>query len=274
MSDLKQKLAEMQEGYEASRTQYDTMFGGVKIPASIYIAQLQHAEVQLSKSSSKAQIKREHIILEGDYKGSIIYDYINLETPMGFAFARKWVDQMGYESPQNASDLIDVVKAISDESVRVKIQVVHNGDFVNISVNELLDGDDNTSTEQNTGEPAVEEVADPVVTPEAEIDELTIQLRAFCQEQDIKFEEDDNAEHLAARIAEFGYPEEQLTSEQIDMFKAANIESAIVKTAKPTIKKAAKTEVKKEAPAAPKKTVKAEVKKENPSAIKKSFKKK
>jgi len=239
---FKDRLAGMQQSYNDSQSQYDSMFGGVKIAPGNYIAQLQKAVIVESKTSQKLMIKREHIITDGEFQGHVVYDYMHLESPMGFTFTRKWIEQMGYEAPDDPAELEDLVEAISDEGAAVKVNVKHSGDFVNVSVVELLDGPADAGTAETTGTTETTETA-PVEKAKEEVkeevkeeDPLNLSLLAFCEAQDIEVEEDDTNEILAERISAYDWPEKELTVDEVKMFKSANIEHAIQKP-KPTAKK-------------------------------------
>lgn len=133
------KLAKMQDAWKESEQQYKTTFGGEKIPEGQYIARVQKAALREAKTSGKIMIGREHVIMEGDLKGSVVFDNMQLETPLGLAFTRRWIERMGYVSPDEVNGLLDVCNDITEKAPTVKIAVKHSGDFVNVDVLEVLE---------------------------------------------------------------------------------------------------------------------------------------
>ena len=111
-----------------------------KIPEGTYQAQLVEAELCQSKKGNW-QVKRQHLILSGEQKSQVLFDYMQLETPRGLSFLGAWIRKMGYEVPTNPLDLEDVIIAINDQNATVQLQVVHSDDFVNGRVLELLEAE-------------------------------------------------------------------------------------------------------------------------------------
>ena len=238
MSSLKKKLANLKSSYQDSKNVYDTQFGGVKIPGGDYIAQLQKCELKEAKSTGKLMIQRQHIILSGDFPGCVVWDYLHLETPMGFVFARKWIDQMGYTAPDDPEEIEALVEEISKEKSRVKINLKNSGDFTNITVIELLDneGDETpTSKEDPTSEEAGEEEAGEEEAGEEEGDselELLFNLRQFVIAYELDgFEEAETSdeEMLKEMILSYPWKQEEMEAEEIELFKLAGIDDKIIK---------------------------------------------
>ena len=247
-SKFADRLAGMQQGWDESQNQYDTMFGGVKIDAGDYIARVQSCKIAESKSSGKLMVRREHLIIEGSYKGSVVFDVMMLETPMGLTFLRRWFEQMGYNSPSDPAEIEDIVAAIAEEAATVKIAIKHSGEFTNVSVIEVLEEDapeektEKESSEKSSKKETKEEAPAEEAGGEEDNAELLAELFAFCKAQDIDTEEDDTIEILGERISEYKWPEEELTDEENAMFEAADISAAIKKKA---VSKKKKTKAKK-----------------------------
>lgn len=250
MSTGKSKFAERLSGMKTtineSKNTYDSMFAGVKIDAGTYVVRLQSAKIIETKSSGKLMILREHIVTEGQWQGHVIRDYMNLESPMGMAFVRQWIDQCGYEFPdENPEELEDVVEAIANESFTCKAIVKHSGDFINLSVQEIIEsasaGKGETKKDESKAEAKAEtKKEEPKATPKKEepvIDKekesIIEALREFCKGQDIVTEKGDTLEILKERITEYEFPEEEMSAEEIALFEKAGIDSAIKRKVKP-----------------------------------------
>lgn len=250
-SKFSDKLKTMTSSWSESQNQYDTMFGGVKIDPGEYIAKVQMAKLTESKSSGKLMIRREHLIVEGSWKGTVVYDNMMLETPMGMTFVRRWFEMMGYSAPEDPAEIEDVIEAIAEEAATVKIVVKHSGDFINVAVIEVIESDDDEKQEAKSRPSAAksrQDVKQEEPEQEAEAEEkdddnadLRDALFAFCKAQDIDTEKDDDAEILCERIKEYKWPEEELTEDEKALFDAAEIADAIKRKEAPK-----KTRIKRE----------------------------
>ena len=233
MGQFADKLKGMKQTWADSSSVYDSTFGGVKVDPGQYVARLQSAKIVESKTSGHLMIRREHVILEGQFQGMIVYDNMNLSNAMGMSFVRRWIDQMGYEPPavDKPEELEDIISAIVQESPTVKVAIKHSGDFVNVSIIELLSASSDTeSAKEAPKQEAPSRKSHPEGTPSAE-DKLADRLFAFCKAQDIATEKDDTCDILKERIREYSYPEKELTEEEKELFKDAGLEDAIEKPA-------------------------------------------
>jgi len=235
MSDYSKKLAGMKNAYDDSQNQYDSMFGGAKVPAGNYTAKLQSAVIKESQSSGRLMIAREHLLVQGEFTNITIYDNIMLETPMGFTFVRRWIDMMGYEQPERPEDLEDIVAEIAEDAPMVKIRIKHSGDFVNVSVIEVLDGEG--TAEEESVDTSTEEVTEDAGD---ETSELLDKLREFCIKEDIELSDDDDEESLKEKIDGFEYPEDKLEEWQVELLTELGQEENIARKEKPKPKPVAK----------------------------------
>jgi len=81
---FEKRLKESQKAYEDSKAQAAQLFGGSKVPAGVYEATMTAATVGMSKKG-KLQVKRSFVIsTAGDYEGTGITDYMQLETEYGY----------------------------------------------------------------------------------------------------------------------------------------------------------------------------------------------
>lgn len=260
-SKFASRLDGMNQQYSESKNQADSMFGGVKVPEWTYIARLQKAVIKESQSSGKLMIRREHIIVEGEFLGMVIYDNMQLETPMGFAFVRRWLDLLEYQAPEKPSDLEDILEAMTDEAPTCKIQVKHSGDFINVSVVELLKDYAGTGTaksetkaekkEEKTEEKKEEKKETPrssvkreKVTKEEPKEEekenddsaMIARLQKFCKTQDVDFSKEDDLETICQNIRQWKWPKSQMTEEEIALFEEVGLSDSF-KEEKATSKK-------------------------------------
>jgi hypothetical protein len=251
MGNFSDKLKGMQSTWADSSNVYDSTFGGVKVDAGQYVARLQGAKLVESKTSGNLMIRREHVILEGQFQGMIVYDNMNLANAMGMSFVRRWIDQLGYESPapDKPEELEDIIAAIVKEAATVKIAIKHSGDFTNVSIIEVLPSEDAPEPDAKP-EPAKEppktkananantsSKASAKPAEKTDEEKLAERLFSFCKAQDIATEMDDTVDVLKERIAEFSYPEADLTDEEKELFAEVGLTDSIEVPAPEPVKK-------------------------------------
>lgn len=108
-----------------------------KVPPGVYEAMIESAEVTQAQSG-RLQIKRKFIVRDGQYAGMPIWDYMGLDTEQSAGFVKRWIEQMGFVSPQSAEDLEETVDTISSEHAIVQVQVTQSGDFTNVRVQKVI----------------------------------------------------------------------------------------------------------------------------------------
>lgn len=133
MSDFEKKLDEMNQNWGEGK---DTPPGP---PDGTYAMQLQNCEIREAQTSGKLYIAREHLVIDGEFEGEVVRDMMSLETDRGPYFISRWIDQMGYESPDKASDLPETLEAIKNDAPTYTASLKHSGDFINVRVQEVLD---------------------------------------------------------------------------------------------------------------------------------------
>ena len=213
-SKYKERLSAMKGAWESSQGAYDQIFGGMKVPAGLYQARLQSAKLTESKTSGKLMIRREHLITEGQYKGMIAWDNMMLETPNGLVYVRRWIELMGYECPSVndfEEQLEATIEAIVDEAPDVKIQVIHDGDFVNVSVAELLGSNTAPAAKTSTETDSFQGVAQST-------------LLSFATAYGVEMTGKENAASLVSILSQYEWKKESLKPEEVDMLTAVGVE--------------------------------------------------
>lgn len=149
-TDFTARLGKMNSEWKKSKETHDQMF--TDVPDGVYIADLQSMVLKES-STGNLRAAREFLINGGEHDNVQVYDGLNLESEVGMAFFRHEVDSMGYEVPESATEIPALVKAITKDAGKYRIQVSHSGDFVNVKVLEPLDedGESTGEAESETG---------------------------------------------------------------------------------------------------------------------------
>lgn len=258
------RLDSMKQNWDKSQGDYDAMFGGSDIPASDYNLQLVSMNIKESGSSGNLMVVRQFTILEGEYEGKNVFDNMQLETPRGFTFVRRFIEQMGYEAPENPGELPDTLEAIlGDEPVLIG-KVTHSDDFTNIRIVKLIettdeDGDEG-GNEDGESEGEAEDGESESGTGD-DADELINNMLAFCATWGIDVTDESDYDTIRQAIEELNYPvadiDENESQMLIDIGLEANIEQPKPVKKTPAKKTPAKKAPAKKAPA--KKSVKKKV---------------
>ena len=132
MADMKKRLAEMEDAWAVGKDK------AIGVPKGIYKMQLQAAFIAES-ASGNLMIKREHLILEGEQEGEVVYDQLMLESDQGPRWVARWMGQMGFEAPDDASDIEETVKEIEEAAPIYMGKAVKNDDFTNVRIQEVLE---------------------------------------------------------------------------------------------------------------------------------------
>lgn len=246
-TNLKETLNGMQGLWDKSQAAYDTMFGGAKVPPNTYDAELTKCFIKTANSSGNPYIGREFTILEGEQEGAKVFDRIMLHNDTGPVFARKFIDQLGYEQPKQAADLEAIMKGAEERGLKFQIAVKHNGDFVNVTILKNLDEDDaGDGGEADTG---AEGDNAPAGNDEAEA--FRQSLLAFCRSQDIKVKDDDSTEDIVTEMKRYGFERDKLEESEVQLLTDAGLEDCIEEPAPATPPPKATPKPAAKAPAAP-----------------------
>jgi len=234
-----------QKGKEASAEPFTT------VPPGNYRAQLELAELMESSSSGKMMIKRMHSILEGEFEGKKVYDYLHLETDRGPEFIARWIDQMGYEAPDEPTELEEILEAIVKDAAICKIRVVVSGDFTNVRILAVEESGADApapapaaapkSASTRATKPKAEAPAPaPAPAPAEDPDDDNFdEAVAFLQARDVELDEEEgeSMESLIEKIQENGpYKADELTEEETTLLGKLEL-AGCIQTKKAAAKK-------------------------------------
>ena len=112
------------------------------LPPGTYFMRLSSLKFEEAKSSKKLQTVRKHVVLSGEHAGSEITDRIGFENDGGPYFTAKFIELMGHEPPADIDEFDDLYGDIVEDGTPYRATVEHNGDFINIRVEETVDEED------------------------------------------------------------------------------------------------------------------------------------
>jgi len=140
------KLKKIKSGWADSEQSYKEMFGAADLPEDVYVIKLQTCELTES-SGGNLRIKRSHVIIEGEFKGVMISDGLNLEgeTKNGThasVFVRRWLEMLDVDVPDDPSELEGILDEIQELNPIVKARISHSGSFTNVNLVSVIDDSD------------------------------------------------------------------------------------------------------------------------------------
>jgi hypothetical protein len=150
-------LRAMQQTAAQAMTDYSP--GGVRVPDGVYTAK-QSCELRKT-DAGKLRIARTFVPTEGDQQGLQIWDGLTLtDNPVGLQFARRWMEQHGYDWPEDDLAKVEtIVNEINAANKTVKIRARTKNDFTNVTVMEIIEDGGESGTPEQT-EPAAEASTD------------------------------------------------------------------------------------------------------------------
>ena len=267
--NFKSRLAKMGKNYKKSEKEYEQIFSSA--PPGEYEATL--SSCKLDEKGNKLVIAQQYIINEGDEEGRKVLVNTFLEgktdetSAKMWAFARKFLDTMGYEPPENPEDIEDIIDEMNGSEAVVRLIISKNDqnpDFPNVRV--LPAEDSGEEGEEEAGEESGEEAKGEEKGEEEEVGDDDEALReravAFAITWDIPDVEEDSdletvKEAITAQIESDGpWNEGDLEEEEKALLEDdLEIDGAVNKPA-PAVKKSIKKDVKKSVKKSAKKSVK------------------
>lgn len=188
------RLDEMQNQWDAGE---DNPFGP-DVTSGVKKLQLLDAEVYESKSSGNLSIRWTHMVLTGDERGEDFYDYLSLTSEFGTFQARRRLQVLGFDPPQDVAALPDVLLEVTAEEpcYVAKVDVDDEEGFINVDVQRLLRAVE--------AEEALEGIDDVVDNQPEEEEEEPVEPTEEPEEKssDADDEDDVNATRAAIRLAE------------------------------------------------------------------------
>ena len=133
MAGYKDKLADMQD-------MWNDGCESLGLPESLYVFVLQDCSLTEAKSSGNMMIRREHMVLEGEYKDEVQTDNMVLSNERSMFYLKKWIELMGFEAPDDFEDIEELIAEIRDAHPVYSADVVKSkdSDFVNVRCKELI----------------------------------------------------------------------------------------------------------------------------------------
>ena len=104
-----------------------------------YTLQLQSCKLDQSKSSGNLMVVRDHYVVEGEFAGEVLRDYIVLSDDRGMYALAQFLRQMGYEAPDNLEDVSAILTEL-DSNNPVYVGMARrsgDSDIYNVKITEV-----------------------------------------------------------------------------------------------------------------------------------------
>jgi hypothetical protein len=113
-----------------------------------YRFQLRKAEAGKSNSSNRPQVIMTWKFLDGDYKGQLYKSYRGIQNADDFYYLFLDMKRLGYEIDDPA-DLPELLETLSKDKPKVSGGLVTKGEYQNLRINKLIDGDEDEDDEED-----------------------------------------------------------------------------------------------------------------------------
>lgn len=142
-STFEKRLASLQKNWIENRKEKD-VFGGPSVDDGLYIAKLDTMEL-MESSNGNIMIASHFIVLEGSEKGNKFRDYQGISNDVGQRVCAGILAKLGYEVPEDISDVEAILKEITKEKPTVRVRVstkeTEKGTFTHAVIQRRLESD-------------------------------------------------------------------------------------------------------------------------------------
>jgi hypothetical protein len=244
------RLKAMQGAYENA----EAGFMGSLIPEDTYMARFIKAELKMTPSEVML-IERTHLVTEGQYDGETVKDALFLKNEGNMGFFKRWVELMGFTAPTDlASELEPLLEDMNaqprDERIKVSHWAGQNGRTnINVEVLEIWEPGADTAEAGTTAGDSDAEAGEPAAAGSEDDPDLKARLLTFCAAQNVEADTDDKDadgnpvtqpitddfgnDAIIAAMANYDYPKEQLTDDEISVLEEVGLSTNIKAPAKP-----------------------------------------
>lgn len=208
--------------------------GRRETPAGIYVAILEKFEPGHNKAGTKAQIVRDHRIIEGDNGGLIVRDWLGVETEVGVSIVCQFLQKQGFDIDPTADmfdwekseasqkmvftkDFIDMCLQIEQAQPKHQIEVTKTQSadasrtFTNVKILKVLE-------ESTVDAPSTPVTPVPAVPESAAAtnDNTRKSFLVFCVAQGIEgITEKSTIDEMVEKVKDFEFPVVGVTKEQL-----------------------------------------------------------
>jgi len=224
MAEFEDRLKQAQEQWD---TRQESSSFESAVPDGVYEFQLQDGEIVESESSGRLQIKLEHLVISGEYKGETVYDYLQLETEWGPTFVDRWLKKMEEESPELVSDLPPIIDRIlrKQPTYQGRLKTSKEG-YQNLRITRVLSMDVANEPEPEAENPSKKAKKKKKKEKAGKSEPTREELLIFCQQQEIEVDDSSTRDDLVEELNGWDWTDDVKTMEAsgVQLLKAIGIE--------------------------------------------------
>ena len=132
-SELKADLARMKDTWREKKDKPPGPDDGV------YEMQLISIDMKKAQTSGKLMSFWDWTIISGEQEGMTFRDVLSLEGEGQPYRVAQRIAKLGYDAPEDPEDLLDLFEVMSQANPIVRARTRRSGDFINVTIQELLD---------------------------------------------------------------------------------------------------------------------------------------
>jgi len=136
-----------------------------------YVARLMGGTIGKSQSSGRLQVTWTFKFEEGEYEGQNKLDFSGLETEQNMYYLGLRLRDLGYELPEKAEQLQEILDDIAQTKPLCKIRLKTKGEFQNLFIDKVYAAGDEVQGEPGVAESEEAEEEPAAAEPEAEEEE-------------------------------------------------------------------------------------------------------
>lgn len=194
VKDIKKVMKELEKEWTEAEPQ--DVGGRSAVPNGEYTANLNGAEVQLSKSSERLQVVWDLKIAEGEYEGKQVMKFDGLDNEVSMGWTKGLMKMLGIKIPKTLAGIPAVFETYFEENpgTLVSMTVKTKDEYTNVYINELLKGKAEGTSDKDTK-----------TKSKPDIKKMSMkELRTLIREKDLSIDPDDydTADDLRLAILE------------------------------------------------------------------------
>lgn len=168
------RLKKSNKAWTGAKEKAKEQKGFTEIDDGRYVARLMSAKVGESQAS-RLQAIFAFVIAEGEAEGQEKLDFMGLETEQNLEFFARRLAQLGYEMPDDLTEIGDIFEDINKTKPLCKIRIKTKGEFQNVYLDKVFGDDEEPEGEEaeddDGGAPAAEEEEEAEGEAEGEAEE-------------------------------------------------------------------------------------------------------
>jgi hypothetical protein len=154
-AEFQKQLKKAQQTWGSAKEKAKVSGYGDEFEDGRYKVTITRADLGTSRSSNRLQVVFGYTFVEGDYTGKTKLDYDGCDTEDNQVWLGRKLTRLGYEVPDDITELEDTLKQILKDRIVVCITLKTKGEFQKVYIDRVMSGDE-ASAEMSEIAPAAE----------------------------------------------------------------------------------------------------------------------